>query len=179
MKILERLRNRSPRGDAGDPGTAEASSTDADRLPISGYDRLDDKQVGAQLAQLSQVELAAVETYERSHKNRPEVLDKLRYMRTSEPLPGYDALSPEQIAKALAGADAETVKAVRDYERKFAHRKQVLDEAARVLPTSQASAGEDRAQDEKDARVREGLAGRQATAGGVARDREAPPAGGD
>jgi hypothetical protein len=179
MKILERLRNRSPRGDAGDPGTAEASSTDADRLPISGYDRLDDKQVGAQLAQLSQVELAAVETYERSHKNRPEVLDKLRYMRTSEPLPGYDALSPEQIAKALAGADAETVKAVRDYERKFAHRKQVLDEAARVLPTSQASAGEDRAQDEKDARVREGLAGRQATAGGLARDRSAPAAEAD
>src|SRR4051794_21004443 len=159
MKILERLGNRSSRGDAGDPGSAEASSADADRLPISGYDRLDDKQVGAQLPQLSQVELAAVETYERSHKERPEVLDKLRYMRTTEPLQGYDALSPEQIATALAGADAQTVKAVRDYERKFGHRKQVMDEAARVLPTSQASAGEDRAQEEKDARVREGLAG--------------------
>src|SRR5215211_4237833 len=120
-----------------------------------------------------------LETKERSHKNRPEVLDKLRYMRTSEPLPGYDALSPEQIAKALAGANAETVKAVRDYERKFGHRKQVLDEAARVLPTSQASAGEDRAREEKDARVREGLAGRQETAGGLASRRSAPPAGGD
>jgi hypothetical protein len=41
------------------------------------------------------------------------VLDKLRYMRGSEPLPGYDALSPEEIATALSGADAETVKAVR------------------------------------------------------------------
>jgi hypothetical protein len=112
MKILQRLRNRSRRGDAGDPGSAEASS-EADQLPIPGYDQLDDKKVGAQLAQLSQVELAAVETYERPHKNRPEVLDKLRYMRTTEPLPGYDALSPEQIATALAGADAETVKAVR------------------------------------------------------------------
>jgi hypothetical protein len=179
MNILERLRNRSSRGDAGDLGTAEASSTDADRLPISGYDRLDDKQVGAQLAQLSQVELAAVETYERSHKERPEVLEKLRYMRSTEPLPGYDTLSPEQIANALAGADAETVKAVRDYERKFGHRKQVMDEAARVLPTSQASAGEDRAQEEKDARVREGLAGRQETANGSAIGRSAPPAEGD
>jgi hypothetical protein len=179
MKILERLRNHSSHGDAGDPGSAGAGSSDADQLPIPGYDRLDDRQVGARLAQLSQVELAAVETYERSHKNRSEVLDKLHYMRTSEPLPGYDALSPEQIAKALAGADAETVKAVRDYERKFAHRKQVMDEAARVLPTSQASAGEGRAQEEKDARVREGLAGRQATAGGLGRDRSAPPAGGD
>src|SRR5512132_3214903 len=49
MKILERLRNRSSRGDAGDPSSAEASSRDADRLPIPGYDQLDDdKQVGAQ-----------------------------------------------------------------------------------------------------------------------------------
>jgi hypothetical protein len=179
MKILERLRNPSHRGDAGDPGSADASSPDADQLPISGYDRLDEKQVGGRLHELSQVELAAVETHERSHKNRPEVLDKLRYMRTSEPLPAYDALSPEEIAKAIADADAETVKAVRDYERKFGHRKQVIDEAARVLPTSPASAGEDRAQAEKDARVREGLAGRQETAGGLAGDRSGPPLGGD
>ena len=60
-----------------------------------------------------------METYERAHGNRPAVLEKLRYMRGTEPLPGYDALTPEQIAEALAGADAETVKAVRDYERKF------------------------------------------------------------
>jgi hypothetical protein len=36
------------------------------------------------------------------------VLDKLRYMRGREPLPGYDALRLDQIAKALSGADAET-----------------------------------------------------------------------
>jgi hypothetical protein len=179
MKILERLANRSSHGGAGDPGSAEASSQDADQPPISGYDRLDHKQVGARLHELSQVELAVVETYERSHKNRPQVLDRLRYMRTTEPLPAYDTLSPEQIATALAGADAQTVKAVRDYERKFGHRKQVMDDAARVLPTSQASAGEDRAQQKKDARVREGLAGRRETAGGLARDRTAPPPAGD
>jgi len=179
MNILQRFRNRSSGGEPGDPGSADASSRDADQLAISGYDRLDHKQVSAQLHELSQVELAAVETYERSHKDRPQVLDRLRYMRTNEPLPDYDALSPEQIATALAGANAETVKAVRDYERKFGHRKQVMDEAARVLPTSQASAGEARAQDEKDARVREGLAGRRETAGGLAHDRAAPPASPD
>ena len=101
-----------------------------------GYDRLGDKQIGARLSQLSQVELAALETYERAHANRPVVLDKLRYMRGSEPLPGYDALTTEQIAEALADADTETVKAVRDYERKFGHRQSVLHEAARVLPTA-------------------------------------------
>ena len=41
MKILDRLRNRSPRGDAGDPGAVEASSAHEQLLPIAGYDRFD------------------------------------------------------------------------------------------------------------------------------------------
>jgi len=135
-----------------------------DRLPISGYDQLDEKQVSDQLAQLSQVELAEVETYERAHGSRPVVLEKLRYMRSSEPLPGYDALTPEQIGEALADADAGTVRAVRDYERKFQGRRSVLDEAARVLPSSPASAGEERAHEEKAALLREGYADRERTA---------------
>src|SRR5215211_179715 len=97
------------------------------------YDGLKEKEIAGELSRLSQVELATVEGYERAHEARPVVLDKLRYMRGSEPLPGYDALTTEQIAEALAGADAETVKAVRDYEK--VHRRQsVLDETARVLP---------------------------------------------
>jgi hypothetical protein len=148
MSILDAIRNRR--------GTTEADvgSSDSDELPIPGYDRLDHRAVGLKLPELSQAELAAVEAYERSHKSRQEVLAKLRYMRTSEPLPDYDTLSPGQIAEALTSADAETVKAVRDYERKFGHRKEVLDEAARVLPDSPASAKEDRAREEKAARVR-------------------------
>ena len=162
MKILEALRNRRRRASA--PGSeAATSSPDDQQLPIAGYDRLKDKQIADQLSELSQVELATVEAYERAHAARPVVLDKLRYMRGGEPLPGYDALTAEQIAEALAGADAETVKAVRDYERKFQHRQAVLDETARVLPTSQASAGEERAHDEKVALLREGYADRERT----------------
>lgn len=161
MKILDALRKRRPHAAA--PGE-EASSPDEAGLPFPDYDKLDDKELGARLPELSQVELAAVETYERSHKNRPTVLSKLHYMHTREPLPDYDTLSPEQIIEALAGADAETVKAVRDYERKFANRHQVMKEAARILPTATASAGEDRAQEERDTRVREGFADRDKTA---------------
>jgi hypothetical protein len=164
MKILDALRNRRSHRDAPDE---EAGSPDAGELPFPGYDKLDDKELGARLPELSQVELAAVETYELSHKNRPEVIDKLRYMHTSEPLPGYDALTTEQIARALAGVDAETVKAVRDYERKFGNRQQVLEEAARVLPTATASAGEDRADEEKAERVKEGFSNLDKTAGDI------------
>jgi hypothetical protein len=163
MKILDALRNRRSQGSEEDTQAA-TSSPDEHQLPISGYDGLKDKQIANQLSQLSQEELATVETYERAHEGRPVVLDKLRYMRGSEPLPGYDALTSEQIAEQLAGADAETVKAVRDYERKFQHRQSVLDEAARVLPNSEASAGEARAHDQKAALLREGYADRERTA---------------
>lgn len=163
MKILDALRNRRSQGSEGD-SRAATSSPDEHQLPISGYDALKDKQIADQLSQLSQEELATVETYERAHEGRPVVLDKLRYMRGSEPLRGYDALASEQIAEQLAGADAETVKAVRDYERKFRHRQSVLDEAARVLPNSEASAGEGRAREEKATLLREGYADRDRSA---------------
>jgi hypothetical protein len=149
MKLLDRLRKRSPRGEAGDPGSAEASSADEQRLPIARFDQLDRKQVTPQLSQLSQVGLAAVEAHERSHRNRPVVLNRLRWLRGSEPLPGYDALDADEIIRALADADAQTVKAVRSYERHHRHRREVRAEAARVLPTAPASAAEDRAREEK------------------------------
>jgi hypothetical protein len=163
VKILDALRNRRSRG-SGHDTEAERSSPDEHELPISGYDGLKEKEIADQLAQLSQVELAAVETYERAHEGRPVVLDKLRYMRGGEPLPGYDGLTTEQIAKALDGADAETVKAVRDYERKFQHRQSVLDETARVLPGARASAGEERAHEAKATLLRDGYADREGTA---------------
>jgi hypothetical protein len=163
MKLLEALRHRRSRA-ARHVDQGATSRADEHPLPISGYDELDDKQISDHLSQLSQVELAAVETYERSHVNRSAVLEKLRYMRSSEPLPGYDALTTDQIAEALARADAETVRAVRDYERKFQHRRSVLDEVSRVLPDSQASAGEEHAREEKAALLREGYADRERTA---------------
>jgi hypothetical protein len=159
VKLLDVLRGRST-GDAPEQEDLPAATADQ---PLPGYDKLDERQIGARLGGLSQVELAAVEDYERSHQQRPQVLDKLRYMRTNEPLPGYDAMSPQEIAQALAGADSATVKAVRDYERKFAHRPAVIDEAARVLPSAEPSADEARAREAQQARVRAGFKKRSET----------------
>ena len=116
-----------------------AASAGGDALPFAGYDRLDDRQVIDGLCDHSQVELEAVEAYERSHKNRKPVLDKLRYMRGREPLPGYDALSVEEIVAALEEADLATIKKVRGYERKFANRPEVLEEVVRVHHRRQAA----------------------------------------
>jgi hypothetical protein len=173
MKLLDRLRNRSPRGEAGHPGSAEASSADEQRLPIARFDQLDGKQVIPQLSQLSQVALAAVEAHERSHRDRPVVLNRLRWLRGSEPLPGYDALDSDEIIRALADADAATVKAVRSYERHHRDRREVRAEAARVLPTARASAAEDRAREEKVALVQAGIRSDPLAAGA---DGDGPPA---
>ena len=134
------------------------NAPDEHEVPIAGYDGLKEKEITDQLSDLSQDELATVETYERAHEGRQAVLAKLNYMRGSEPLPGYDALTTEEIATALAGADAATVKAVRDYERKFGRRHHVMSEAARLLPDAAVSAEDERAEKERDARVREGYA---------------------
>jgi hypothetical protein len=172
MKILERLSNRPPRGDAGDPGSTEASSPDEDQLPITNYDSLDAKQLRPHLSPLSQVELAAIESYELAHQARPVVLNRLHWLKGSEPVPDYDALGTEEIVRALAEADTETVKAVREYERHHQDRNEVRAEVTRALPTATASAGEDRAREEQAELVREGFADRQSTGAGLAGQRD-------
>jgi hypothetical protein len=154
MSIIDRLRNRSAGDVAEDVGSQEPPSADEAGLPIPRYDRLDAKEVTRQLSQLTQVELAAIETYERDHGERTIVLNKLRYMLTREPLPDYDNLEVGQIVEALEGADGQTLKAVRDYERKFSRRSGVKAEIERALPTAKQSVGEAQAQQARAERVR-------------------------
>ena len=100
--------------------------------PVAGYGKLKTNEVVASLSSHSQVELAKIESYERHHDERVPVIDKLRFMRQDEPLPGYDALSIDQVVAALDSANVATLKQVRGYERKFGARKDVLDEVARL-----------------------------------------------
>ena len=104
-----------------------------------GYDRLSARQLKDVLCDHSQIELEAAEAYERSHKNRSDVFDKLRYMRGSEPIPGYDALSVDEVLVAMEEADMETIHKARGYERKFANRPQVVEAIARVHRTRLAA----------------------------------------
>jgi hypothetical protein len=144
MTILNSL--RKPFSGADTPGAdtqvddAETTRSDDSRLPIPGYDRLSNKDLIAGLSKHSQAELAAIETYERCHKERLAVFDKLRYLRGQEPLPGYDAASVEEILAGLEGVDMGTLQRTRVYERKFQRRPDVLKEIdaaiRRRLPAS-------------------------------------------
>jgi hypothetical protein len=100
--------------------------------PVSGYDSLKTKEVIASLSSHSQVELAEIERYERTHQDRPNVFDKLRWLRQDEPLPGYDAFSSDEVLAALEAADVDAIKRVRGYERKFRARREVLEDVDRL-----------------------------------------------
>jgi hypothetical protein len=156
MTLTERLRLRSRRGPAADT-TSPVSSPGEGALPIAGYDDLHEKQVIAQFRELSQVELAEIEAYERAHRNRRPVLDKLRYMRSPEPLPGYDAMKPTEVVQLIEAADTARIRAIRDYEGKFRRRHQVMSAAAQALPKAAANPDETSRRDEKALRTRTGI----------------------
>jgi polyhydroxyalkanoate synthesis regulator phasin len=49
------------------------------------------------------------------------------------PIEGYDSLTARQVQARLSGLDAGELRRVRDYERRHANRKTVLDAVQRVL----------------------------------------------
>jgi hypothetical protein len=123
MSFLDTIRGRRAGGaDGASPATVVS---EADQALTDRYAKLNDQQAVAALTGLSQAELTAIARFERSHRDRAPVLDKLRYLRQPEPLPGYDALEPDAVPEALAGADTGTVEAVREYERKHQNRTAV------------------------------------------------------
>jgi hypothetical protein len=103
-----------------------------DSVAIAGYDALEGRDIARRLPQLSQEEMEAVETYERAHRGRPVVLDKLRYLRSAEPVAGYDALPADQVPAALADASLDTINRAREYERRMRRRAPVLLEIERL-----------------------------------------------
>jgi hypothetical protein len=116
----------------GRDAAAGADLPPADGLGIDGYDRLAVRKIIVRLPQLSQEQLTAVESYERAHRQRAVVLQKLRYLRSDEPVPGYDALSPDEISVALCDADLACLDRVRFYERRLRDRESVLVEIERL-----------------------------------------------
>jgi hypothetical protein len=141
MKILSALTSRRPRATALTDHAHETAGADA-RPPVPGYDGHNEARIIADLPGRSQIELTAIEDYERARLARPDILNKLRYLRGSEPLPGYDALNPEEISTALHDADLDTITATREYERKFQRRQPILDELARIRHRRKSSSKE-------------------------------------
>jgi len=102
-------------------------------LAIAQYDRLTADEITSKLSNLSQIDLAKIDSYERKNENRTTVLSRITSLRGDEPWPGYDELTASEVQSVLSEADEEHVEQVRVYERSHKNRAGVLKAAEREL----------------------------------------------
>src|SRR4051812_9628059 len=91
-------------------GQAKGAVASQSDLPIARYDKLTADEIVAKLSELSQIDLAKVDSYERRHDNRATVLGRISSLRGDEPWPGYDELTATEVQTALGEADDDRAK---------------------------------------------------------------------
>lgn len=102
-------------------------------LAIARYDTLTADEITGRLTELSQIDLAKVDAYERKNQNRTTVRSRITSLRGDEPWAGYDELTATEVQAVLAEGDDERAKQVRTYERAHKNRAGVLKAAEREL----------------------------------------------
>lgn len=107
----------------------QGAVTRAEDLPAFGYEQLSITDIAGQLRMLSQADLTVIEGYERAHADRPEILSTIERLRGSQPWPGYDGMSTEQIRARLHSADPALAGQVVEYEGAHRRRSTVITAA--------------------------------------------------
>ena len=124
------------------PGVAQAEGqlkgvvAAEEDLPIAHYDSLTAEEIVSKLPELSQIDLAKVNSYERKSNNRTTVLSRISALRGREPWPGYDELTVAEIEGVLDEGDEQRAKDVVAYERAHKNRAGVLKSAQREAATA-------------------------------------------
>ena len=119
------------------PGVAQAEGqikgavASEDDLAIARYDALTADEITAKLTELSQIDLAKIDSYERKNQNRTTVLSRITSLRGNEPWAGYDELTAAEVQAVLSEGDDERAKQTRSYERAHKNRAGVLKAAER------------------------------------------------
>jgi ferritin-like metal-binding protein YciE len=121
------------------PGVAQAEgqikgavASEGD-LAIARYDKLTAEEIVAKLADLSQIDLAKIDSYERKNQNRTTILSRVTALRGDEPWAGYDELTADEVQAVLSEGDEDRARQVRAYERSHKNRAGVLKAAEREL----------------------------------------------
>ena len=119
------------------PGVAQAEgqikgavASEGD-LAIAYYDSLTADEITGRLSELSQIDLAKVDSYERKNQNRTTVLSRITSLRGNEPWPGYDELTAAEVQAVLSEGDDDRAREVRAYERSHKNRAGVLNATER------------------------------------------------
>ena len=112
-------------------GQLKGAVASEDDLAIARYDSLTAEEIVSKLPELSQLDLAKLDSYERKHDNRTTVLSRITALRRAEPWPGYDELTVAEIEAVLDEGDEQRLRDVVAYERAHKNRAGVLNAARR------------------------------------------------
>jgi ferritin-like metal-binding protein YciE len=121
------------------PGVAQAEGqvkgavASEDDLAIARYDSLTADEITAKLTELSQIDLAKVDSYERKNENRTTILSRVTTLRGDEPWAGYDELTAAEVNAVVSKSDDDRVAKVKTYERTHKNRAGVIKAAEREL----------------------------------------------
>ncbi len=124
------------------PGVAQAEGqvkgalASEEDLAIARYDSLTADEIAAKLTDLSQIDLAKIDSYERKNQSRTTVLSRITSLRGNEPWAGYDELTAADVQSVLAEGDDERVKQALSYERSHKNRAGVIKAAERERTTA-------------------------------------------
>ena len=112
-------------------GEIKGAVASEEDLAIAHYDSLTAEEILGKLPELSQIDLAKIDSYERKNSNRTTVLTRITALRGHEPWPGYDELTVAEIEAVLDEGDEQRTKDVAGYERAHKNRAGVLRSAQR------------------------------------------------
>jgi ferritin-like metal-binding protein YciE len=114
-------------------GTVKGAVASESDLAIPNYDTLSADEVQDKLAELSQIDLAKIDAYERKNQKRSTVTSRIDALQGDEPWPGYDELSVDEVRAVLSEGDEQRLKDVRAYERNHKARAGVIQATEREL----------------------------------------------
>ena len=110
-----------------------AAPRTAGELPIEHYASLTAEEIVSRLAGLTQTDLARVYKYEKAHENRATILGAVDSKLVDLPIPSYDTLTAEEIAKRLETLDESELKAIKRYENATKLRATVIERIDSLL----------------------------------------------
>ena len=120
-------------GAARSEGTVKGALASESDLAIANYDSLSADEIQDKLSELSQIDLAKVNAYERKNEDRSTITGRIDSLQADEPWPGYDELSVDEVQAMLSEGDDTRIKDVRTYERKHKNRAGVLEATESAL----------------------------------------------
>jgi hypothetical protein len=118
----------------------KSSSAPRAEPTIPNYDAQTADEVTRRLRNLSQADLAKLESYERKGQGRTTVLARIGALRGEAPWSGYDDMEAEEVNDALKKRDGGTARAVLDYERHHKARTTIIEFATRKRDAATGSA---------------------------------------